>query len=466
MSMPPSLPRHQFLLTVPVPTAKTDISTVPARWRTTEFRLYLLVIAVTLPWMAWVAYDTTNDPPPWNLSPGWIPGRRVDISDAQYRSFRGNLPALMGAGLGHALLTRLPTGRNLNLVFSLGFVTVLHGTSILKVMAVLLMSYSVRHSRLLTWTCNIALLFAASYFGGFPYGSIHSSLAWLDVYAGLYPRWHVSWNITMLRLISFNTDAPDAPFVQLLDYALYAPLYIAGPIITYSDFASQRKSPPKVSLVSPIIRFVIPFLTIEVILHYIYAWSYPNTGLPPLNSSLLSFFSLILIWLKLLVPWRFFRLWSMLPFPAIDPPENMIRCMANNYSPAAFWRGWHRSYNLWVIKYIYIPLGGNEHPWRNMVLVFTFVALWHDLEARLLAWGWLSPTWQRHAHATLGAFNILLMMAANLVGFAGGLPALKALWSVEGMRFLAGAIPCLWLAVQVMREYREEEKRRGVWRKC
>ena len=30
----------------------------------------------------------------------------------------------------------------------------------------------------------------------------------------------------------------------------------------------------------------------------------------------------------------------------------MIRCMANNYSTMGFWRSWHRSYNLWIVRYI------------------------------------------------------------------------------------------------------------------
>lgn len=92
----------------------------------------------------------------------------------------------------------------------------------------------------------------------------------------------------------------------------------------------------------------------------------------------------------------------------ILPPENMVRCMANNYSTLGFWRSWHRSYNLWIIRwvlaktslprnqtshswrrYIYIPLGGAKNTVVNTLLVFTFVALWHDLSFRLLAWGWL-----------------------------------------------------------------------------
>ena len=63
--------------------------------------------------------------------------------------------------------------------------------------------------------------------------------------------------------------------------------------------------------------------------------------------------------------------------------------MANNYSTLGFWRAWHRSYNLWITRYIYIPLGGGRNRLVTTVLVFSFVALWHDLSFRLLAWGWL-----------------------------------------------------------------------------
>lgn len=123
--------------------------------------------------------------------------------------------------------------------------------------------------------------------------------------------------------------------------------------------------------------------------------------------------------------------------------------MANNYSTLAFWRAWHRSYNLWIIRYIYIPVGGGgKKRLRSMLLVFTFVALWHDLSFKLLTWGWLvclfvlpevgakwlvsssrygERWWYRHICAFGAVFNILLMMIANLVGFVIG---------IDGIRYL------------------------------
>jgi D-alanyl-lipoteichoic acid acyltransferase DltB (MBOAT superfamily) len=249
----------------------------------------------------------------------------------------------------------------------------------------------------------------------------------------------------------------------------------------------------------------------ELILHYIYAVAiskaHPTwTIYSPFQLSMLGFFHLHIIWLKLLLPWRFFRLWSLID--SIDPPENMVRCMSNNYSALAFWRGWHRSFNRWIVRYIYVPLGGSGSPQSgpgpkslftklrpvvNMLAVFTFVALWHDINLRLLAWGWLvtlfilpeviatvlfpARKWSSHPNAYrvfcgVGAVgNILMMMAANLVGFAVGLDGLKDLvggivGSWTGFAFLAAACATLFVGVQVMFEIREDEGRKGIRLKC
>ena len=39
-------------------------------------------------------------------------------------------------------------------------------------------------------------------------------------------------------------------------------------------------------------------------------------------------------------------------------------------------------------RYIYIPVGGSKNALLATALVFTFVALWHDLSLQLLTWGW------------------------------------------------------------------------------
>ncbi|KAG7136429.1 Glycerol uptake protein 1 like [Verticillium longisporum] len=160
----------------------------------------------------------------------------------------------------------------------------------------------------------------------------------------------------------------------------------------------------------------------------------------------------------------------------------MIRCVSNNFSTKSFWKAWHRSYNRWLIRYIYVPLGGADFAggWRRSVrsvatflLVFTFVALWHDIRLRLLIWGWLIVLFmmpeviagflfpakkytakQYRMLSGAGAVaNVIMMIMANLVGFAVGLDGLQVIlyqilhdWS--GLLFLVTACGALFVGIQ------------------
>jgi D-alanyl-lipoteichoic acid acyltransferase DltB (MBOAT superfamily) len=235
------------------------------------------------------------------------------------------------------------------------------------------------------------------------------------------PRWHIFFTFGMLRLVSFNMDyywhfkksqqqqaemtdkeriqtpcaSSDYNYFYFLTYILYTPLYICGPIITFNDFISQIRWPTSKITVRYVliyaVRLAAVLLTMELTLHYLYvvaiskaqAWANDT----PLQLSMIGYFNLLIIWMKLLIPWRFFRLWALID--GIWPEENMIRCMSNNFSAQRFWKSWHRSFNRWTIRYIYVPLGGSRYLGFSMWVVFTFVAIWHDIELNLLAWGWL-----------------------------------------------------------------------------
>lgn len=272
---------------------------------------------------------------------------------------------------------------------------------------------------------------------------------------------------------------------NFLLYLFYPPLFIAGPIMTFNDWLHQLHRPPRISLgvqVRYILRFFVCFLMMEFLLHFMYVSAIKDArawyGDTPMQLSMIGFWNLIVVWLKLLIPWRFFRMWALLD--RVDPPENMVRCMANNYSTLGFWRSWHRSYNQWVVRYIYIPVGGNHHGAFASILatllVFTFVALWHDLSLTLLTWAWLVTLfvipevvatsllpskkyghhpWFRHLAALGAVFNVLMMMTANLVGFVIGADGIKYLWnqilgSPSGWLFMAGTIAGLFIGIQVM----------------
>ncbi|GME35176.1 Membrane bound O-acyl transferase MBOAT [Neofusicoccum parvum] len=589
----------------------------PSKWNTPEFYLYYLVFLTAIPSMFYAVYDVSKASHPNYpkfeplLSDGWIPGRKVDNSDGQYSSFRDNVPYLFVVALLHPLLrkcydylcradsythvrpnttpdrhhltqgltlhaaadARLEQRVSFDFGFALVFIFALHGFSATKVLLILYLNYKIattlpkKFIPAATWIFNICTLFSNDIYRGYPFTKIAASIhggdgagTWgglLDDYGGLIPRWEVLFNITVLRLISFNMDyywslnmqggspievsfseahspfvtahAPkkkqldpsnlserdrvaipakpgDYSFRNYLAYALYSPLYNAGPILTFNDYISQQRycapSITRERTTRYAIRFLLALLTMEVVIHYIYVVAIFEAKpgwdtYTPFQLSMLGFFNLHHIWLKLLLPWRFFRLWALID--NIDPPENMVRCMSNNYSALAFWRGWHRSYNRWLVRYIYIPMGGSGRgrsmlsTMINYLAIFTFVALWHDIQLRLLMWGWLisffvapeilasvafpkrkwqdRPTAYRYLCGVGAVANILMMMAANLVGFALGLDGLEGLargifGSASGLTFFGLACAVLFVGVQVMYEIREGEARAGVRMKC
>ncbi|GAA5876653.1 hypothetical protein JCM8547_005765 [Rhodosporidiobolus lusitaniae] len=630
----PSSSFNPTLATVYIPSSARSTSVRPSdpplpppRWRTKEFYCYYVVFVLVVPRMVVLGAKVSRASNPLylryqhKLSPGWLFGWRADMTDPQYHLFRSHLPLLVLLALLHLSLShsfrRLFSGSKLararfSATFSIFLLVGLHGTSALKIGLILAGNWAIVHGAtraaerrektgegvwrrgwtpFAIWAFNLAVLFGNELAGGYRFGAVSERLAFLDNYPGLLPRWHISWNISMLRLVSWGmechwassaaaiqagrTGGEGEPLVELptspmqkaarsppsqvpltlplpspatlplsasqpstlsdffspslyLAYVLYPPLYLAGPIMSFPSFSSQLSpssslssstsrplpspssespSPPPPSpspqdelsppsLISYTTRFLACLLTMELLLHTMYPVAIKDSGegwwegMSAAEVAMVGFWNLIVVWLKLLLPWRFFRLWALLD--GLNPPENMVRCMANNYSTLGFWRSWHRSYNLWVIRYLYIPLGGSSRPLLATLGVFTFVALWHDLRLRLLIWGWAitafvmpemvarkavpgskfsSRPWFRPLAALGGVLNILLMMTANLVGFVVGIDGAKSLWGKmvggwEGRSFLLVACACLFVAVQVMFEYREEEWRRGINRKC
>ena len=262
--------------------------------------------------------------------------------------------------------------------------------------------------------------------------------------------------------------------------------------------------------------------------------------LAPLPLCVFAYWQLKLVWLKFVVMWRAFRLWAALD--GVLAPENLPACVSRQYTLSGFWRCWHASFNRWLVRYVYLPLGGRGSGrfarWRNLCVVFGFVALWHDVSPKLMAWGALlplafapeliaearrslpappcpSPTpapfpppsrhrppppplrmplqrparpiprratpshavpcrpvpmraqamasrwphrWQhwayRHLVALGGACNILMLVAANIVGFAidvdgGAAAGARILGTADGLRVLACALATLFVGVQL-----------------
>jgi hypothetical protein len=158
------------------------------------------------------------------LQPGWLFGRQVDLSDAQWRGFRTPFPTLLGAALVTAPLVavaRRTLGPNAMPAFHALYGAVvaayLHGARSLWILSLLCAHYCVcrvfagrpRIGLAAVWVSALAALAAVQYTAqdwsfagvGLPF------LAPLDkAFQGILPRWWVHFNLLVLRLISFGAD--------------------------------------------------------------------------------------------------------------------------------------------------------------------------------------------------------------------------------------------------------------------
>lgn len=252
-------------------------------------------------------------------------------------------------------------------------------------------------------------------------------------------------------------------FVNYLSYMLYAPLYTAGPVITFNDFVENTHHPQRAE--DPVmygLRWLLCLALMELLTSLFPFFAVIKSGLFPYLScgelAVVAYMTLKMMWLKFLLVWRFFRLWALAD--GTLAPENMQRCMSNNCSLEQFWRGWHSSFNRWIVRYMYLPLGGRTARLWAVWPIFLFVAVWHDIEMKLLVWGLLnaffyvvevlakrlaaSPAMRglpssvfRLVCILSGATYILVLVGVNLVGYAVGVGGvalmLSKLHSWEGL---------------------------------
>lgn len=360
----------------------------------------------------------------------------------------------------------------------------------------------------LTWLFGCGtLLHSARYNGWGPFlfselPVVGRLLSRIDEIPALCP-WHHRYPLLVLRMISFNMDrhwatrcgvaspfllgAVPPPSIEPTSlpnwawmpqtyaaYLLYPPLYIAGPIMTFNSFVccvaghQLRDITPKAKM-KACCQAVSALIVYEVFLHYVYIGGIsrsPRMMRRVIDDHLASAgFALAVVlglYLKFLGLWRFFRMWAILD--GVVPPDNLPRCIMTTTSLTGFWRTWHSSFNMWLVRYLYLPLGGNMSHHRgsdldpvtarvwtffrkvlNVALVFVFVGAWHDQTLSLLAWSVLivvaiipelvikavitatargkqlqAQWYYRHVVAIGAAYAIATLAVANIVGFAVG----------------------------------------------
>lgn len=347
-------------------------------------------------------------------------------------------------------------------------------------------------------------------------------------------HWHVMFNMTILRLMSFCIDFSWATrgkrgllqqehekkcqvctltvtcykarqethtplhqfnYLNYITFLAYPALFLAGPVTTFNAWISQIKKPQNTHTQKQVYKYVLrtffDYICFEIFLHCFYVCALSTNAANThiwqkfalKHLGLMSFLELIFLWFKFLLIWRIPRAWALLD--GIEVPENMNRCMCNNYTFEGFWRSWHRGFNQWLIRYLFIPLGGTKYKLYNIWVVFSFVALWHDMNINLVVWAWgiciaLMPemfvrwyfwlpkfssfhetVWWKYACSFAGGIDILLMVSANLVGFGIGwnglLMVINDFKNLEGLVTIMVALFGFSLGALCMFMIREKE---------
>jgi D-alanyl-lipoteichoic acid acyltransferase DltB (MBOAT superfamily) len=233
-----------------------------------------------------------------------------------------------------------------NLVFSSIFLTALFGASVLKIWLLVTIHYIALKSTksiaspIFSWVFGIGILFLNHAFHGYKFASI--SLDWLDSYNGVGMRWQTSFNFCVLRMISFSMDyywmhrgtiqfenhltkckdcdsflcekgrieksrsERDYNYLTYMIYITYAPLYLAGPIISFNNFLEQVNKTPKTITVPSTIKYGLKWigmvLLMEAMMHLFHVVAIKDTkswqGFTSLQIFTLGYFNLNLIWLK------------------------------------------------------------------------------------------------------------------------------------------------------------------------
>jgi protein-cysteine N-palmitoyltransferase HHAT len=467
---------------------------------------------------------------------------QLDLADTQWKDFRQSLSLLSKVAVGTVTLSwfvrwlwnndfarRFRMNTWLRLVIGVTAIVVQHSWHSLIVFAICGMGFVIAQlalsvarypwlSKAIIWMFAISvLLFKESYriqtFSHYFFFRILFDRR----YGGMY-GWQFPANFLVLRLISFSIDFLEAyssghhkksdddsnaaagvlhrdghhsheiteySFVDYMAYMCYAPLYIAGPIVSFNSFISfSKRSQQQENLWWYGLRWVFCFLLLEAMTARFPLTAVVASGLlPHLNVkeiAVVFYLVLKMMWLKFLIIWRFFRWWAMAD--GIMTVENQQRCMSNNYSLEQFWKGWHASFNQWIVRYMYKPMGGRQYRFFNVWLIFLFVALWHDFEWKLLVWGLLNATfyviegiikhWRlrvlgqeqhelswtpminRLLVTIIGAMYIVVLVSVNLVGYCTGTGALPLLqhkvMTMDGLRTLLGTLYFLAVGVNIM----------------
>ncbi|XP_031195221.1 protein-cysteine N-palmitoyltransferase HHAT isoform X1 [Mastomys coucha] len=279
--------------------------------------------------------------------------------------------------------------------------------------------------------------------------------------------YYTSFSLELCRQ-SPSAQPASYSFPWLLTYVFYYPVFHNGPILSFPEFFRQMQQPELSSLQHNLCilakglgRLLCWWWLAELMVHLMYMHAL-YSSIPLLESVScwtlggLALAQVLFFYVKYLVLFGVPAL--LLRLDGLTPPS-LPRCVSTMFSFTGMWRYFDVGLHSFLIRYVYIPLGGSQRGLLGTLLstatTFAFVSYWHGSYEDLWCWAalnWLgvtvesgvqkllktpcvqetlarhlSPRARRRLHALLAACSTSMLILFNLV-FLGGIQVGKTYW--------------------------------------
>jgi len=257
----------------------------------------------------------------------------------------------------------------------------------------------------LSMVVNLALLSAFKYLGWLTL-STNEMFAWLGI-AASFPVIATTLppgiSFYTFETMSYTIDVyrrhykAERSFLVYLNFVLFFPHLVAGPILRPRDLIGQLKvvrPPATVAEVREALCYIVwgLFKKITFADNFGDLVEFATGNSPPYQTAGAGLIYGLAFTLQIYCDFSAYTdiaRGSALLF-GIKLPRNFMTPIFSR-SPREFWQRWHITLSTWIRDYLYIPLGGNHgtHARQFAVIMFTMglAGLWHGAGTMFILWG-------------------------------------------------------------------------------